>query len=303
MPPSLAEGGPPVLLKPGTYAILSTPFTDDDRVDLPSLERLTRFYVEAGADGVVALAVMGEGAKLLDAERDEVLKTVVETVGKKIPVIAGVSAPSVMQVRHHIDRARQMGVNAVMLAPTAGTDPLKWYHAVSEAGLPMVLQDHPQSSQVQLTVPVIQAIIQAVPAIVAIKNEAPPTMVRTRQLRQALPPSITILGGLGGVEIWGELTAGADGTMTGFAFPELLTAIVGQFLRGNPERARTLYEAGLPWLLLEAMPIYSLAIRKHILWRRGIIASARARQPSPVLDPFLAQYVDDFVERFKELRW
>ncbi|MCY0863902.1 MAG: dihydrodipicolinate synthase family protein, partial [Sulfobacillus sp.] len=74
-----------MLLKPGTYAILSTPFTDDDRVDLPSLERLTRFYVEAGADGVVALAVMGEGAKLLDAERDEVLKTVVETVEQKIP--------------------------------------------------------------------------------------------------------------------------------------------------------------------------------------------------------------------------
>ncbi len=60
----------------GVHTIMPTPFTDDGRLDLESLERLTDFLIRLGVDGLVVLGVMGEAPKLSQREQ-EVIRTTV----------------------------------------------------------------------------------------------------------------------------------------------------------------------------------------------------------------------------------
>jgi 4-hydroxy-tetrahydrodipicolinate synthase len=144
--------------------------------------------------------------------------------------------------------------------------------------IPVVVQDHPASSGVQLPVDLLAALEPAV-----VKAEAPPTAPKVAALLAAAPRTL-VVGGLGAVALIDELDAGTIGTMTGFAFPELLCAIVRAHLSGDRGRAARLYCEALPLLLFEAQPGFGAAIRKEILVRRGVIASARTRGPSRSLD-------------------
>jgi 4-hydroxy-tetrahydrodipicolinate synthase len=74
---------------------------------------------------------------------------------------------------------------------------------------------------------------------------------------------------------------GADGAMTGFAYPEMMADVVRLMTAGDEDRARDLFDAYLPLIRYEAQPGLGLAIRKHTLARRGAIAHATARKPSP----------------------
>ena len=80
-----------------------------------------------------------------------------------------------------------------------------------------------------------------------------------------------------------ELRAGSAGTMTGFAYPELLARLVQLAGAGDDDAARAVYEQILPALVWEAQPVVGLALRKHLLHARGLIDDPRLRAPSPAL--------------------
>ena len=73
--------------------------------------------------------------------------------------------------------------------------------------------------------------------------------------------------------------------MTGFAYPEMLVGVVERFRAGEREAAEDLFDAYLPLVRYEQQPGFGLAVRKEVLRRRGVIASARTRDPGPALRP------------------
>jgi 4-hydroxy-tetrahydrodipicolinate synthase len=77
---------------------------------------------------------------------------------------------------------------------------------------------------------------------------------------------------------------GADGAMTGFAYPEMMAEVVRLHHAGDHERMRDLFDAYLPMIRFESQPGLGLAIRKHTLARRGAIAHPTLRKPGPNLD-------------------
>jgi 4-hydroxy-tetrahydrodipicolinate synthase len=95
---------------------------------------------------------------------------------------------------------------------------------------------------------------------------------------------ISILVGNGGIHLVQELYRGADGAMTGFAFPEMLVGVCERFFKGEKEAAEDLYDAYLPVVRHEQQPGIGLALRKETLHRRGILKSPRVRAPGPLLD-------------------
>lgn len=285
-------GQPASAFPPGAYAILATPFDDEDRLDEEGLSRLAAFYAGVGATGLVALAVMGEGTKVDADERRRAVAAVVGASGGR-PVTVGVTAPSSRLVRQGIDQALALGAHSVLLSPSAGMDGeaiAALFREAGRAGAPIVLQDHPQSSGVAMPAALVGRIVREVEAVGCVKNEAPPTAVKTAQvLRAADGRPYTLLGGLGALSLLDELDAGAHGTMTGFAYPEVLGAVVAAYGAGDRARARRVYEAFLPWLVFESTAVVSLAIRKEFLRLRGLIASAAVRGPSSPLDATLAR--------------
>ena len=97
-------------------------------------------------------------------------------------------------------------------------------------------------------------------------------------------PRLSILCGNGGLYLPQELARGADGAMTGFAYPEMLVEVVEAHHAGNADRAEDVFDAYLPILRYEQQPGYGLAVRKAILQHRGAIATARTRAPGPQLN-------------------
>jgi 4-hydroxy-tetrahydrodipicolinate synthase len=146
-----------------------------------------------------------------------------------------------------------------------------------------VVQDHPASSGVKLPVDFLASLAADLPPGSVVKLEDPPTAPKVAALRRATD-AFQIFGGLGGVSLLYELQAGADGTMTGFAIPELLVEIVRAWQAGDAATARRVFEAALPLMVFEAQPGAGVALRKEILRRRGAIAHATVRQPAPLPD-------------------
>jgi len=93
-----------------------------------------------------------------------------------------------------------------------------------------------------------------------------------------------IFGGLGGMFLLEELRRGAAGTMTGFAFTEVLIAIYDAYASGDKAEATRIFDHYLPLIRFENQPVINLTIRKEFLCRRGAIAHATPRNPFAPID-------------------
>jgi 4-hydroxy-tetrahydrodipicolinate synthase len=113
----------------------------------------------------------------------------------------------------------------------------------------------------------------------------------------AANPDVRIFGGLGGMFLLEELRHGAVGTMTGFAFPEILVAIYSKWAAGDRDGATDVFYRYLPLIRFENQQRINLAIRKHIYQIRGVIRSSRARAPFTPADPDTLKDLDDILQR------
>ena len=124
---------------------------------------------------------------------------------------------------------------------------------------------------------------------------SPPKAAKVR----AAYPGLIIFGGLGGMMFLEELKSGADGTMTGFGFPEILVKIHRQFTSGDLDGATETFYRYCPLIRFEAQEGISLTLRKQIYYQRGAIASPQARQPFVPLDAGTLRDLNDLLTRLQ----
>jgi 4-hydroxy-tetrahydrodipicolinate synthase len=272
----------------GVIPILATPFRDDESLDLESWRRLLEFMVGIGVDGVTILGVLGESNRLSDDERETLVRSAVEIVRGRTPIIVGTSHTGTKATAYLSRRAQELGASGVMVTPAKEAVPnderiVELYRRVAaEITIPIVLQDHPVSTEVHMSVDLILRVLRTVPAVTCVKAEAASTAVKIRQLREGLGDlRVTILGGLGALYAPFELEAGSDGVNTGFAFPEMLQAMVGAAGERDWRRVYDLFSRFAPLIVFEQQP--GLGIRKELLRRRGLIESARVRHPGATI--------------------
>lgn len=283
----------------GVWPILATPFHADESLDLDSLARMVGFMAALGVDGVTVLGVLGESNRLLDAERDQVVAAAVAAAGP-LPVVVGASHAGTRASVGLARAAARLGAAAVMVAPTAEAVPdeariFEYYRRVAgEAGLPLVIQDHPASTQVHMPVALLARLARDLPEVACIKEEGLPTPPRVAALRAAMDRRrVPVLTGLGALYGRFDLAAGADGFNTGFAFPEVLMALLRAHREGRNEAAARLYRRYLPLIVFEQQP--GVAIRKELLRRRGLLASATVRHPGAGLAAGAAAALDALI--------
>lgn len=284
----------------GTWYISPTPFTDDGEVDQDSLRRIVDAAEAWNVDGITILGVMGEVADLTAAERETVLTTVADAARGRLPFAVGCTAPAAAVVRANAARAVDVGAAAVMVAAPAllkDTDSIGAFYrsAVGDCPVPVIVQDEPAATGVTLPVSALIAALDAANSNV-VKLEDPPTPPKISRLL-AQRPGLTVFGGLGGVSAYNELNRGAAGTMTGFAYPEILRAIRLAFETGDRERAARLNDRFLPYLVFEGQVRVGLGIRKEVLRRRGVLTTARTRALNPLPDAATLAELDDVLAR------
>lgn len=286
----------------GVHNVTATPFLPDESLDEASLGSLVRYCVETGCDGMLILGVLGEADRLSDVERDRVIAKVVEENAGRLEITVGITHGSSVVTAERARRAVELGAHAVMVSPPPGSTAnpaLRDHYARAAAATDaiFVVQDHPTSSGVKMPTDFLLSLIDVLPKGSVLKLEDPPTAPKTAAIT-AQTDAYQILGGLGGVSLLAELDAGSHGTMTGFAIPEVLVAIVAAHQAGNRDEARRVFTAALPLMVFEAQPGAGVALRKEILKRRGALAHATVRQPAPKPDAFSIAAMERLLNEF-----
>jgi 4-hydroxy-tetrahydrodipicolinate synthase len=166
-----------------------------------------------------------------------------------------------------------------------------------------VIQDYPLTLSVQMTPKVIRQIVQENPSCVMLKHEDWPGLEKISTLRAfqaegSLRP-ISILTGNGGLFLDFEMERGADGAMTGYAFPDMLVQLVKLQKAGKRGEAHDLFDAHLPLLRYEQQQGVGLAVRKYVMMKRGFLVSDAQRKPGSALSANAREEVDYLLSRLE----
>ena len=219
----------------GVYSIIPTAFTDRGDLDEASQRRVVDLFIDKGANGLTALGVTGEVARLEEHERATVLDVVVAQAAGRVPIIAGTSAEGTRTcIALHAGRRRTLGAAAVMVSPPRmpklNSDAVvAHYKALADAvDLPIIVQDYPPITGFAMEPALLARIAQGDSR----RRARSSSRIRRRRSRRRAfskrrgDTTVQIFGGLGGVFLLEELMSGATGAMTGFAFPEILVRIM-----------------------------------------------------------------------------
>ena len=280
----------------GVFVIAATPFAEDGAPDGASTDRMVDFYLDAGATGLTILGIMGEAPKMAPDESLAFARRVLDRVDGRVPVVVGVSGPGLDNMARLAGTVMAAGAAGVMVAPMPGlgTEPKQrdYFAQVCAAlgeDVPVCLQDYPQTTGVQMSVETILGLTVEHPQIVMLKHEDWPGLTKLSRVRAASGtgdvPRLSILTGNSALFLPQEMQRGADGAMTGFAYPEMMVQVVDRHAAGDVDGAEDLFDAYLPMVRYEQQLGLGLAIRKEVLRRRGVIASAKVRAPGPRLTP------------------
>ncbi len=294
----------------GVFIIAATPFAPDGRLDLVATDRLIEFYLEKGVDGLTILGMMGEAPKLTDEEARTFALHVLGRIDGRVPVVVGASAPGFAPMRALGEVVMDAGAAGLMVQPPAtaarGDDMVLGYcRMVAETlgeATPWVLQDFPLASGVPMSAVLIRRIMAACPNVVMLKHEDWPGLDKLSALRAAEAEAgsrVSILTGNGGIFLPFELARGADGAMTGFAYPEMLVEVCRLHALGEKEAMLDLFDRYLPLVRYEQQPGLGLVARKYVLWRRGALACPAARMPAPRLTEEAMAEIDWLMRRLE----
>jgi len=290
----------------GIFVIAPTPFHPDGRIDESSVDRMTDFFLAAGADGITVLGQLGEAPKMTHEESVGLVKRVIARA--KVPIVVGVSAPGFAAMHALTQDVMALGASGVMIAPpnTLRTDDsiVQHYKQASEAigaDVPFVIQDYPLTFSVQMTPAVIRRIATETKSCWFLKHEDWPGLEKISQLRawdqDGSMARLPILIGNNALFLDFEVERGADGANTGYCFPDMLVDVVRLSKAGKRDEAHDLFDAHLPLIRYEQQPGPGLAVRKYVMMRRGIIASDTLRKPGAALTPAARAEVDYLMAR------
>ena len=291
----------------GVFVISATPFTDDGSLDLDSVDGLVEFYLEKGVSGITVLGMMGEAQKMAPEESEAFLERIFRRVDARVQVVVGVSNAGVDNLVRLSKFSMDHGAAGIMVAPLAGLsteEKIYRYFAQVFAALgdavPVCYQDYPFATRSDISVPLFNRLVAEFEQLVMLKHEDWPGLGKISAVRRASNDGarrVSILVGNGGLYLPQELARGADGAMTGFAYPEMLVKVVALHSAGEQDRAEDLFDAYLPLVRHEQQPGFGMALRKEILYRRGAIASPKLRAPGAALSDIDHEELTRLIER------
>lgn len=282
----------------GILPVLPTPFSSCGDVDFGAMPGLVRYACDAGVGGVVFPGFASEVEYLSAKEREDLLRTVVETVVDGVAVVAGASAQTADQVVDHGRIARDLGVNWLMIQPPISvgskTEDVTAFFSAIVRDLPnaqIILQNAPAPRGSDLSAATILEVVRAFKQIVYVKEETLPAGPSISAILQDKPDHLLgVIGGGGARYILDEFERGACAAMPALEISGEHVALDKAWRAGDHQRARELYVQTLPLLTLQA--VYRMRLTKHTMMRRGILNNAVVRAPTPELDDIAIADID-----------
>lgn len=246
---------------------VTTPFTAAGAVDHEFLKRHVGWLVDHGSRGIVALGSLGEGATLTGEEKREILRSCVEAVGGRIPVVAGVAALSTDEAVALAQDAQQIGCLGLMVLPPyvyQGDWPETKAHfeaVIRATGLSCMLYNNPIAYGTDVLPHQVRELAEAHENLHSVK-ESSGDIRRITGIRVESGGRLAIFVGLDDLIVEGMM-AGATGWVAGLvnALPRESVELFELCRRKEWELAFNLYKWFLPLLRLDTVPKFVQLIK------------------------------------------
>jgi len=297
----------------GVYPVVPTIFDEDGRLDLEGQKRAVDFMIDAGSDGLCILANFSEQFVLSDAERELVMRAMLDHVAGRVPVIVTTSHFSSDLCVERSRRAEEAGAAMVMVMPpffgatlrVSETGIYDFFRRVSDAiGIPIMIQDAPMAGT-PLSAGFLAKMARDIAQVSYFKIEVPGTAAKLRELIALGEDAIEgPWNGEEAITLMADLDAGATGAMTGGGFPDGIRQIIDPYGTGDREAALAAYERWLPLINYENRQCGLLAA-KVLMKEGGVIRSDCVRHPLQPLHPQTRKGLIEIASRLDPLvlRW
>ncbi|MGE5159246.1 MAG: dihydrodipicolinate synthase family protein [Gemmatimonas sp.] len=297
----------------GVFPVAPTIFDERGALDLDGQRRCIDFMIDAGSHGICILANFSEQFVLTDAEREAVMRTALDHVAGRIPVIVTTTHFSSAVCAERSRQAEQAGAAMVMVMPpyhgtTFRVDEkaiYEFFQIVAEAvRIPVMIQDAPVAGT-PLSVALLARLARECGNISYFKIEVPMAAAKLRSLIEAGGSAIQgPWDGEEAITLMADLDAGATGAMTGGGYPDGIRQIIDPYFAGRREEAKTAYERWLPLINYENRQC-GLRAAKVLMQEGGVIRSDCVRHP---LQPLHPVFRSELIELARErdalaLRW
>lgn len=261
----------------GSLVAIVTPMFEDGRLDLDALKKLIDFHVDAGTDGIVIVGTTGESPTVDVDEHCLLIKTTIEHVAKRVPVIAGTGANSTAEAIELTAKAKSLGADACLLVAPYYNKPsqeglYQHFKAVAEAvDIPQILYNVPGRTGCDLSNETVLRLAQ-IPNIVGIKD-ATGGIERGTDLLLRVPADFAVYSGDDATSLALMLLGGKGViSVTANVAPKLMHEMCEQALKGNlvaAKAANAKLFALHQKLFVEANPIPV----KWVLQQMGLIGT------------------------------
>jgi 2-keto-3-deoxy-L-arabinonate dehydratase len=277
----------------GITPILAMPFTSNGDIVVDGLHRQIDFLENTGVRAV-GFGFGSEITRLTESEVLSVLESTKRYAAGRVDVMATIGGGSVRAIERLAADSANAGADILMVRPAGGTpgivaESIQRVHRTT--GCPVVVQDAPQMTGVQLSAEAMAAAVAGCEGVAALKIESPNSAPKIGQLVDELGAEVSILGGAGGLDFVNELARGAHGTVPFVALAPMFVHVQRLFTAGDVVEARDTFAIYVPFLTLALRSIdTALWTFKELLRRKGVLAAAHLREPSEtVADGFLAE--------------
>ncbi|TWJ19042.1 4-hydroxy-tetrahydrodipicolinate synthase [Geobacter argillaceus] len=229
----------------GSIVAIVTPFKNG-QVDLEKLRELVEFQIAGGTDAIVPCGTTGEASTLDYDEHMEVIKTVIDQVKKRVPVIAGTGSNATAEAIELSQKAKEAGADGVLLVTPYYNKPtqeglVRHYTAIADAvAIPQILYNVPGRTGVNM---LPEAVARLAPHrnIVAIK-EATGSLQQASEVIALCNGQIDVLCGDDFIT-FPMMACGAKGVISVLAniMPNTVASLVDAFFAGDLAKARQLH--------------------------------------------------------------
>lgn len=243
----------------GVFPALLTPFTNDDRLDLPLFEKNLQTQLQAGVHGVIIGGSLGEASTLTESEKEAMVRSALALCNASVPVVVNIAESVTQEAIRMAKLARSWGANGLMLLPpmryrSDDRETIHYFRSVATAtDLPVMIYNNPVDYKIDFRPELFDALLDC-PTVTALKESSRDVTNLTRMLNR-FGDRFKILCGVDTLALE-ELLLGAHGWVAGLvdAFPYETVAIWNYVRSGHYDKARALYRWFMPLLELDIHP-------------------------------------------------
>jgi len=271
----------------GVLPVLHTPFTEDGKIDVPTLQAEIDWAIETGANGVV-MAMVSELLRLGYHGRIELAEHVCQVVAGRVPTVISVGGESIPEAIGFARHAEEQGASAVMAIPPVATAlgsqaTVDYFSSIADAvSVPLIVQDASSYVGAAIDVSVYLELLDKYGSErIFFKPEASPLGPNLSNIRDATNGNARVFEGSGGINLVDCYRRGIAGTMPGM---DLLDAVVALWKALESGDEGRIYQLSLPICAIVALQLQAgldgfLAIEKYLMKKRGIFPNTIQKQP------------------------